>query len=619
MASDPLTSVSATERKQAPEDAVSISAWTPPAQQQVEPHARATEILHQVEYYFSDENLPGDPHLLGFTGRDGTKPVNLRMILNFKKMKQYRPKAAVREVLKSSSLIEVVDTNHVKRRYPLTTPLLVVPKVDEARARREIALAANPHLTKNMLKSTGFEPDATEPPLTDAERSLYDPSFDFIDRIQTAVKYFASKRKMHQDLRQIFEKFLLFGGFINNAQNIQSGMSKEELKKQEGLTEAQAKEQLEYFSVSDAVVTAISSSYEDENKNAEFVIDFEGLAKGFLSSEFMASFDYYDEKMVKKGTQVLRSFYNYLLLHRVCPEYDEQLRAAYSICDVAETELNKLAVADKCLPGAFNAACSTLFKGSYVGLHRDAFSAAPDDEDGGWIMQGDNIGLSRKDARMIFSAGIAAYGTDEQYEKAEAFLKDDIEHVYCVTHEGIGLEVMSIELPNKKAVELYERLNSTETDSYQMACIQPMGRLVCKPWDVPIAAPTDLPEHAKAKTSCGETSVFLVEQEVLPFCFEGMKIDCTVKQLDSGIKWIDTIDSLFPSFYTWLPNENLCGKGAWKEPGPPKEWMLRQIQRSGKVSEGAVVPAQMDDQSTNAAGYSSGDGDTREGGSDESD
>ncbi|GAB1726563.1 hypothetical protein NU195Hw_g2488t1 [Hortaea werneckii] len=602
MGPDLLTSVSSTEREQDPGAAVSLSAWTPPGQQQVEPHARAGEILRQVEYYFSDESLPGDSHLLGFTGRDGTKPVNLSMILNFKKMKQYRPKAAVREVLKSSSLVEVVDSNHIKRRYPLNTPLLVVPKVDEARARREIMLAANPHLTKNMLKSTGFEPDATEPPLTDAERSLYDPSFDFIDRIQTAVKYFASKRKMHQDLLHVFEKFLLFGGFITNVQTFQSGMSKEELKKQEGLTEAQAKELLEYYLVSDAVVTSISSCYEDQNKVAEFVVDFDGVAKGFLSSEFMASFDYYDEKIVQKGTQVLRSFYNYLLLHRVCPEYDGQLRAAYSICDVAETELNKLAVADKCLPGAFNAACSTLFKGSYVGLHRDAFSAAPDDEDGGWIMQGDNIGLSRKDAKMIFSAGIAAYGTDEQYEKAEALLKNDVEHVECVTHEGIGLEVTSIEFPDKKAVELYERLNSTETDSYQITCIQPMGRLICKPWDVPIAAPTDLPEHAKAKTSCGETLVFLIEQEVLPFCFEGMKIDCTVKQLDCGIKWIDTIDSLFPSFYTWLPNESVCGKGAWKEPGPPKEWMLRQTQRSGKTSNGAVVPAQMDAQGAGAAG-----------------
>ncbi|KAI6792263.1 hypothetical protein KC361_g6834 [Hortaea werneckii] len=597
-----LTSASATEREQDPEAAVGLSAWTPPDQQPVEPHAHAAEILRQVEYYFSDESLPGDSHLLGFTGRDGTKPVNLSMILNFKKMKQYRPKAAVREVLKSSSFVEVVDKNHIKRRYPLNTPLLVVPKVDEARARREIMLAANPHLTKNMLKPTGFEPDTTESSLTDAERSLYDPSFDFIDRIQTAVKYFASKRKMHQDLLQIFEKFLFFGGFITNAQTSQSGMSKEELKKQEGLTEAQAKELLEYYSVSDSVVTVIFSCYEDQSKGAEFVVDFEGVAKGFLSSEFMASFDYYDEKMVKKGTQVLRSFYNYLLLHRVCPEYDEQLRAAHSICDVAETELNKLGVADKCLPGAFNAACSTLFKGSYVGLHRDAFSAAPDDEDGGWIMQGDNIGLSLKDAKMIFSAGIAAYGTDDQYEKAKTLLKDDVEHVECVTHEGIGLEVISIEQPDKKAVELYERLNSMETDSYQIACIQPMGRLVCKPWDVPIAAPTDLPEHAKAKTPCVETSAFLIEQEVLPFCFEGMKIDCTVKQLDCGIKWIDTIDSLFPSFYTWLPNESVCGKGAWKEPGPPKEWMLRQTQRSGKTNSGAVLPAQEDAQGVDAAG-----------------
>ena len=43
-----------------------------------------------------------------------------------------------------------------------------------------------------------------------------------------------------------------------------------------------------------------------------------------------------------------------------------------------------------------------------------------------------------------------------------------------------------------------------------------------------------------------------------------------------SVDWIDSYDAVFPSFYTWLPNESVR---EWKEPGEPKAWMKRQEEK----------------------------------------
>ena len=584
---------------------VNVSTWNAPSGQQtaIAPHARAAEILRQVEWYFSDDNLPNDAHLLGFTGREGTNPVNIGLIMSFRKMKEFKPKSAVREALRISNLVEVVDNNHIRRRFPLTKPLTVVPKFDEKRHRKEVALAANPHLTKNMLKPTGFEADAVEEPLTEKERDLYDSKNSFIDRITTAIKYFGSKRKMHQNLHSVFQRFLLFGGFEGGAHMFQGGMTKEELKK-EGLTPAQIKESLEYYGVATSVQEAMAAQAEDASMPIIFVVDFEALAKAFFSTEFMASSEWCDDKVVKTGVQVVRSFYQYLLLHEVCPEYEDQLRAALRVCDLAEVELVKLATIDRCLPGAFSAACSTVFGGSYKGLYRSAFSAAPDDEDGGWIYTGDNFGLADDHARFIFGAGLAGYGTDVQYEKANAALKKEHEPLKVAATQQMGLEVISIIMPDDNIKAMYEELNSTEVQSHQMSFIDPMGKMVCRRWAVPYAAPVDLPKDLLAAFDEGDTVEFIVEAEVLTYCYPGLKIDCLVKELDIGLKWIDTVDAVYPSFHTALPNLYLDDKELWKKPGPPKGWMERQNAKKKRVSHGALVPVETELVGTSAVGAS---------------
>ncbi|TKY71983.1 La-related protein 6A [Spatholobus suberectus] len=78
-------------------------------------------LILQVEYYFSDENLPNDKYLLGFVKRSKEGFVPLSVIASFRKMKKLmRDHAFIVDALKESSLLVVSgDGKRVKRLKPL--------------------------------------------------------------------------------------------------------------------------------------------------------------------------------------------------------------------------------------------------------------------------------------------------------------------------------------------------------------------------------------------------------------------------------------------------------------------------------------------------------------------
>lgn len=80
------------------------------------------EILKQVEFYFSDQNLPKDKFLFGLTKEnDGWVPIST--IAVFGRMRRFSPIEAIVEALKKSEeLLEVSEDNElVRRKIPLET------------------------------------------------------------------------------------------------------------------------------------------------------------------------------------------------------------------------------------------------------------------------------------------------------------------------------------------------------------------------------------------------------------------------------------------------------------------------------------------------------------------
>lgn len=516
-------------------------------------HPETAAIVRQVEFYFSDENLVTDQHLLSRTGPTGTGWVSINEILGFKKMRQFKPRSKVKASLATSSMLEMRQNKVIRRKTPLKVAPQVEPRMNPKR-QRDQALVEKPWLTKGILAPTGFEEYATDGPITpqqyEEERVLFDVEDAITTRLEYAVTRFSSRKKMHQASLAVFSKFLLLGGFESLTHMFAGGLDKKEL---EGYDKEEILQMKAKFGVSDVVVDGLDEHSLDAGS---WLVDFAGMAKAFLSSEFFQHFDWYDEKVLFEATNVLCKFYEYLLHHDVCPEYEEDIYRAIDVCLLANEEVPELARLDSGFPGQFNMAASTLHSGFYAQVR--PFDGAAD-----WVLAGDQIGLSDKDAWLVLSAGIMAHATNEQMNEVFRARKNG-EKLTVITEEDIGLEIVRVEQGSEQAAQIYE------DDRIKGTFIKRTGKLHCKSWAHPGSAPRDLPPVVTDKKT--KTYEFWVEDDILQHCKKGMKLEANVGRLENGIMWLDLVGNVYPSFFKWTLNERLRD---WKEPGPPKAWMKR--------------------------------------------
>lgn len=260
-------------------------------------------------------------------------------------------------------------------------------------------------------------------------------------------------------------------------------------------------------------------------------------------------FDVTTEKQIKSYTSIIRNFLNYLLHHDVCPEYKDQINAARSTCDLAEKELWACKQASLWLPGDFNTACSTIFGGYYANMYIG-------DQD--WAKDLDIYkGMSTETATRIFKAGLAAQTTDEVINAFTTKSKEN--NLAVVSAVATGLEVTDLIKADDAVLEMY---------AAQKPSLKPLGRMKAKTWYNPTLPEEDMTEEevAAAATLLEIKEYELwVEDEILDMCFVGMKFDATVRELNFGILYFDTIIGVHCSFYSLLPNETIIG---WREPGP---------------------------------------------------
>jgi len=92
-------------------------------------HPEGAAIRKQAEFYFSDENLPSDAHMLGLTGGSQNIPVSLSRVLGFHEMRRFKPMTQVRASLRKSTFLEFTDNKHIRRRVPLAIEPVVEPEV----------------------------------------------------------------------------------------------------------------------------------------------------------------------------------------------------------------------------------------------------------------------------------------------------------------------------------------------------------------------------------------------------------------------------------------------------------------------------------------------------------
>ncbi|KAI4132951.1 MAG: hypothetical protein LQ338_000418 [Usnochroma carphineum] len=391
---------------------------------------------------------------------------------------------------------------------------------------------------RGLAAPTGFEEFYVDAPLTpvefEEEQGLYDP------RIEYAIQRYCVRRNMDSPRKDVFDKYLSFGGISAGPKQFAGGLD--------------AKDMSDMDAAEIALMKA--THFVDADKwgsEGAYEVDFETCAKAFFSSRVPWVYDLSgpdSSKLVKAKTNVIRNFLNYLLHHDVCPEYKSQIFAARAVCDLADRELPMIAIAQSCLPGDFQTACSEIFGGSFRGIH----GGNPD-----WATDVEClVGMSLDLARQTFRVGMSTHVSDEV---AKMYIQQNEAGSIAATKVyNTGLEIIELIRASDEVKAFYEHHSAAEG-------LKPLGRLIAKTWTPPYKLPKDLTEEEKAAeanaTQLTETHSFLVEDYVLETCFVGMKLEVTVREMSFGLKFFDTVSGVFCSFYTLLPNELMIG---WRIP-----------------------------------------------------
>ncbi|KAI5294332.1 hypothetical protein KEM52_004238 [Ascosphaera acerosa] len=430
---------------------------------------------------------------------------------------------------------------------------------DDAEPARQPAATQKKKKKKSKskkVKITGFEDNFQEGPITPAafqeEQKLYDPLVTLI-----AIRRFQAKRVMDNERTHVFSSWMSYGG-VDMSAKMFGGLDQKDLKELDA----------------DEIIQARATSVIPENRQG-WEVDFEKVAKGFLSTHVPDYFAHDTAKEVNKVTGVLRSFLNYLLYHNVCPEYADNILAARNVVDEAQTELLKIHEAALWSPGDFNMACSTLFGGELMGSYTG---------DAEWRKEaGDNIeregvmGLPTDAARKIVMYAIAGAGTEEQ---ALLFREKATENsVEAVKLEDVAaFEVVDIVQPDEEVKAFYAE---------SAPDLQIVGKVKARVWE----DPAEPPEDCEQPTGLGDSNdggavdygvpgggqginnawdydfEFLVDEGLLRFVFRGMKLRADVWELEGcgGLYYFDKVVGIYCSFYTVLNNGLMNG---WKEPRP---------------------------------------------------
>ena len=349
------------------------------------------------------------------------------------------------------------------------------------------------------------------------------------------------------------------------------------------------------------------------------------------------SSDFGSPSKIEKATNILRNFYNYIIAHDVAPDFDVHINAARALCNRARDELTGIHHLYNLLPGPFNTACSILY-----GSDREEVEAGYRSECG----EGFRFTPAFSDAmaRIIIEACIAAHGTEAQFEAA---LQNKSLNFAAEEVKTTAFEVVSITPASDEIQWLYASASKLAGTH-----LQPVGKLVLKPWvkpefveyDLPADLTPDDPSHPEYCPD--QTYTLFVEDEILQHFHRspltthrpvpptsgkskkskfgppvyttdteevGTKLVAKIKKFRlgpasevgqdpgaDGICFLDRFSRIHPSFYTIIPNELMHG---WKKPA--HHWKLLEAfgLKENEVDEnGQILPNPAEAQHVAAAG-----------------
>ena len=173
--------------------------------------------------------------------------------------------------------------------------------------------------------------------------------------------------------------------------------------------------------------------------------------------------------------------------------------------------------------------------------------------------------MSPETARKVFKIALVAHASEEIWEKYNA---QSEERSARVTEAfDASFEVTELIVPSDEVLNIYKTPAATG--------VKPVGKIRAKTWFDPNDYEKDLTEEEeqaeaaargiKESDSKNEYE-FWIDEDLLSCLHVGTKMTTKVHRTNFGVEYFDSVQAVYCSFYTLLPNEQMIG---WREPGPP--------------------------------------------------
>lgn len=233
------------------------------------------KVRQQVEFYFSDSNLQTDKFLWKiYEANDGW--VELKTILTFGRMRQYRPEDKVIAALKASDkLVLSANEDMVRRKDPLKD----FNELKNTRKRNTVHIEGFPHEATQEELEAWFNKIAQELP--------QEKTVGSVRRIKSRAKkeFFGVvdvELKTSEDSEYLLKLDLSYPQGIVKADD-ESVDKKNLLKKMSLLTFQEMRESGKRFGVND--VTKRRNSFNDNHRGKKFKKNFKGKDDGAIQEE----------------------------------------------------------------------------------------------------------------------------------------------------------------------------------------------------------------------------------------------------------------------------------------------------------------------------------------------
>ncbi|KAF5520684.1 Argonaute-binding protein 1 [Colletotrichum aenigma] len=395
-------------------------------------------------------------------------------------------------------------------------------------------------------RGTGFEEYFADPPMTPAEakeerENIYSPLIPFVDRIQSCIQRFRSRRRITgTESTQLFNQYLFLGGVDTSPRLFGGNIDAD--------TEGMTPDERRTATATDVVYTSGGGSrFYNADEPEGWDVDFAGVAAGFLSENLpaMANWDYL---RMGKAIGIIESFLTYILQHDVCPEYTANIKEAMAVCNLAKIDLPLAHQALIHFPGHFNLALSEMFCEGFDYIHDDdtAGFARPKDFDPTAVV------------KLAMGVGMICMGVDKTKATSliHAVNNPKTSKVKMIFEEEISMQVINI---HRASFSVREIIAGVRTNGGMPDGFAPLGKLVLKPCII-----EDGYDHGNyGDASDDETHTFLVDDDILARMMPGFKLQLCVVHLNNGVSFIKQVKAVLVSWHTYLP-QNLMTH--FKEP-----------------------------------------------------